>query len=70
MSGFAPAKREGCPSMAHLKPLPESWDTVTELKALHRYVIELTGCVEDLQRQLDALQAPERPTKKPAAEPK
>jgi len=71
MSGFAaPKPKSGCPSARQLKPLGESWDTVTELKALHRFVLELATCIEDLQRQLDALQAPERPTKRPPAEPK
>jgi hypothetical protein len=71
MSGFAPPRRD-CPSAHSLAPLPQSWDIATELKALHRHVTELTACVNDLQRQLDALQAPEPAAKKrPApAEPK
>ena len=48
MSGWAAPK--GCPSAHDLKPLAESWDVVTELKALHRYVTELAGCIQDLQR--------------------
>ena len=69
MTDFASAPR-GCPSARQLKPLGESWDTVTEIRALHRFVVELADCIADLQRQLDALQAPERPPKKPAAEAK
>lgn len=68
MSGFAPPK--SCPSTRKLTPLPQSWDIATEVRALHRHVAELTECIDNLQQQLAALQAPERPTKRPPPEPK